>query len=105
MEADAVSDPWTVMVHLEDTGVALRTMVRTVRLCLVAPLANSNAAKLFLLVRDYVGSSFGVTRVLTSFFAVGLLLVGGQKRPSCCHEILDVLVLLFGWIAHALFYS
>ena len=42
VEADAVSNPWAVMVHLENASVALRAMVASVRFGFVAPLANTN---------------------------------------------------------------
>lgn len=52
VESDAVGDPRAVMVHLENASIALRTMMASIRLCLVAPLANPNTAELLLLYRD-----------------------------------------------------
>ena len=84
VEADAVGDPRTVMVHLQDARVTLRTVVGTVGLRLVAPLADADAAELFLLIRNDVRRAFGITRALrTALFAIGLLLApSGQERPG-----------------------
>ena len=51
VEADAVGDPGTVMVHFEDAAVALRAVMASIRLRLVTPLADSNAAVAFTLHR------------------------------------------------------
>ena len=47
IEADAVRDPWAVMVHLQDAPVALGAMMASVWLCLVTPLANTDTAIAF----------------------------------------------------------
>lgn len=49
VESDAIGYPGTVMVHLEDAPIALRTVMASVWLCLIAPLTNSHATILFLL--------------------------------------------------------
>lgn len=51
VEANTVGDPGAVMVHLQDASVALRAMMASVWLRLVAPLANSYATELLLLNR------------------------------------------------------
>ena len=43
VETDAVSDPRAMMVHLQDAAVALRTVMASIRLGLVAPLADADA--------------------------------------------------------------
>ena len=63
-ETDAVSDPWAVMVHLENASVALGAVVASVRLSLVAPLANADAAVALTLDRGLHaqnGLALGVT--------------------------------------------
>ena len=44
VEADAVSDPGAMMVHLEDAAIALRAVMAPVWLRLVAPLADTDAS-------------------------------------------------------------
>ena len=51
VETDTVSNPWAMMVHLEDAAVALGAMMASVRLCLVAPLADTYATVAFALDR------------------------------------------------------
>ena len=46
VEADAVCDPWTMMIHFENAPVALGAVVTAVRLCFVAPLADADASEL-----------------------------------------------------------
>ena len=47
VEADAVGHPRAVMVHLQHAPIALRAVMASVGLGLVAPLADSNTAELF----------------------------------------------------------
>ena len=49
VETDAVCDPWAVMVHLQDAAVALGTVMTSIRLGLVAPLADADATQAFTL--------------------------------------------------------
>ena len=42
VEADAVGDPWAMVVHLEDAAIALRAVMAPVGLRLVAPLADTH---------------------------------------------------------------
>ena len=44
VKADAVGDPRAVMVHFEDAAVALRAVMASVGLGLIAPLADTNTA-------------------------------------------------------------
>ena len=60
VESDAVGYPGTVMVHLKDASVALRTVMASIWFCFVAPLANSYTAKLLLLdghLKSHVGQA------------------------------------------------
>ena len=43
VETDAVGDPWAMMVHLQDAAVALRTVMASIWLGLIAPLADADA--------------------------------------------------------------
>lgn len=52
VKTDTVSDPWTMVVHLENAPVALRAMVASVWLSLVAPLAYPDAAVALLFYAD-----------------------------------------------------
>ena len=52
VKADTVSDPGTMVVHLENASVALGAMVASVWLSLIAPLANSNTTVALLLYRN-----------------------------------------------------
>ena len=64
IETDAVCNPWAVMVHLENASVALGAVVASVRLSLVAPLANADAAVALTLDRGLHaqnGLALGVT--------------------------------------------
>ena len=45
VEADAVVQPRTVMVHLQDASIALAAVVAAIRLCLQTPLAHPNATE------------------------------------------------------------
>jgi hypothetical protein len=49
IESDAVGNPWTMMVHLEDAPVALRAMMASIRFCFIAPLANPDTTELLFL--------------------------------------------------------
>ena len=53
VESNAIGNPRAVMVHLEDTPIALRAVMTAVGLGLEAPLADAHAALLLLLHRDY----------------------------------------------------
>jgi len=54
VKADAVVDPWTMVVHLENADAANTTVVGTVWLVLAAPLAVPAVARPFLLLELYV---------------------------------------------------
>jgi len=49
VEADTIGYPRTVMIHLKDAPVALRTVMASIWLRFIAPLANSYATELLLL--------------------------------------------------------
>ena len=51
VESNAVCYPRAVMIHLEDAPIALRTVMASVWLCLIAPLADSDTTKLLLFNR------------------------------------------------------
>lgn len=52
VKSDTVSDPGTMVVHLENASVALGAMVASIWLSLVAPLADSNTTIALLLYRN-----------------------------------------------------
>ena len=51
-ETDAIGNPRAVMVHLQNATVALRTVMTSIRLSLVAPLADADTAQTPPLHRD-----------------------------------------------------
>lgn len=53
VESHTVGYPRAVVVHLQDASVALRAVVASIRLGFVAPLADANTAKAFLLDADH----------------------------------------------------
>jgi len=54
VEADAVGNPRAVMVHLENTLVALGAVMASVWLCSKASLAHPDATKLLTFEREFV---------------------------------------------------
>lgn len=44
LEPNAIHNPWTVMVHSQDAAVTHPTMVTTIGLILLAPLAKATIA-------------------------------------------------------------
>ena len=74
-EADAISDPRAMVVHLENTLIALGAVMASVRLGSKASLAHPNATKLLTLKREFVGNSLRFLsslneRCLVRFFSL-----------------------------------
>jgi hypothetical protein len=63
VEADAVSNPGTVMVHLEYAGIALGAVMAPVWLCFETPLTDAHPAKLLLFNLDHLRLRFFSTTV------------------------------------------
>jgi hypothetical protein len=59
-EADAVGNPGAMMVHLENTSIALRAVMTPVRFSLVAPLTDPYSSVPFLL---YLNNNFTVAAI------------------------------------------
>jgi len=49
VKANAVCNPWTVMIHLKNTSIALGAVMASIRLGFVTPLADSYSTKFLLL--------------------------------------------------------
>ena len=94
VETDAVCNPWAVMVHLENASVALGAVVAPVRLSLVAPLANADAAVALTLDRGLHaqnGLALGVTAG-AGLLVVPLTVWRADEGAFSSRDVLEVFV-------------
>ena len=103
VEAYAVGDPRTVMVHLEYAAVALWAVMAPIRLCLVAPLTDAHTtvslalhwrcnAHHWWLVRSGLAASTSLLRGA----------IGSVERASGSVQILEIFMDNFFWLSSLL---
>ena len=102
VEADAVGDPWAMVVHLEDAAIALGAVMAPVGLRLVAPLADTHTTIALAFNRGSDSHNTGLLRwrltASASLLLSCLAVTAVVKWTSGRVKVLEILMDHFFWL-------